>query len=218
MLVLMVRRVTRLLLFCLLSGWASADSFSGKVIAVADGDTITVLRSQDGTKTPTKIRLAGIDTPEKAQAYGTKAKQALSSQIHGKIVKIVYTEKDRYGRTIGDVYWGTRWINYEMVAAGWAWHYKQYSKDKRLADAEVAARKGHKGLWADPNKPVPPWGYRRALRGSQRRVKASEASGPYWLNTGSGTRHNQSCKYFNNTKRGRRAGPNDGKACGMCGG
>jgi micrococcal nuclease len=128
-----------IILSIVMSTTAFAGEFTGKVVGVADGDTITVLRVDGDTKTPTKVRLAGIDTPEKAQAYGTKAKQALSSQIHGETVKVVFTEKDRYGRTIGDVYWGKHWINYEMVASGWAWHYKQYSRDKRLADAEVAA-------------------------------------------------------------------------------
>jgi endonuclease YncB( thermonuclease family) len=213
-------RVRRLwiILSIVMSTAAFAGEFTGKVIGVADGDTITVLHVNGDTKTPVKVRLAGIDTPEKAQDYGAKAKKALSSQIHGESVKVVYTEKDRYGRTIGDVYWGNHWINYEMVAAGWAWHYKQYSKDKRLADAEVTARKGRKGLWADPNEPIPPWEYRRALRGSQRRVNTLGASGLYWLNTGSETRHNSSCKYFKNTKRGRVCRPSEGKPCGGCGG
>ena len=218
MLALMVRRVTILLLLCLLSGLASADSFSGKVIAVADGDTITVLRSQEGTKTRVKVRLAGIDTPEKKQDYGSKAKQALSQKVFGKTVTVTYKTKDRYGRTIGDIHLNGEWINLEMVAEGWAWHYKQYSKDKQLASAEVASRNARKGLWADPNKPVPPWEYRRSKRSPQRTQKPPDANAQYWLNTGSGTRHNGSCKYFNNTKRGRMAGPNDGKACGTCGG
>jgi endonuclease YncB( thermonuclease family) len=116
-------RVRRLwiILSIVMSTAAFAGEFTGKVIGVADGDTITVLSVDGDTKTPVKIRLAGIDTPEKAQDYGAKAKKALSSQIHGKTVKVVYTEKDRYGRTIGDVYWGKRWINLEMVAAGWAY-------------------------------------------------------------------------------------------------
>ena len=129
-----------------------AGIITGKVTRVIDGDTIVVL---DAAKTEHKIRLAGIDTPEKAQAYGSKAKQALSEQIFGKTVTVTYSGKDRYGRIIGDVYWGKHWINLEMVAAGWAWHYKQYSDDERLADAETVARKRHHGLWRD-KEPVPP--------------------------------------------------------------
>ena len=191
-----------------------AGTITGSVIRVTDGDTIVVL---DADRTQHKIRLAGIDCPERKQAYGNKAKQALSAMVFSKTVKITYTEKDRYGRIIGDIYWGKHWINLEMVGAGWAWHYKHYSKDKRLADAEAAARAGHKGLWADPN-PVAPWEYRRAPKSTQTPQKASEVTGGHWLNTSSGTRHNSGCKYFKNTKRGRIAGPSEGKACGECGG
>ena len=213
----MVRK-SLVLILCLIAGLSLAESFSGKVISVADGDTITVLRVQGDTKTPIKIRLAGIDTPEKAQDYGNKAKQALSDKVFDKTVTITYSEKDRYGRTIGDVYLGNNWINLQMVTEGWAWHYKQYSKDKQLAAAEIASRNARKGLWADPNKPVPPWEYRRGQRSSKSTRKPLEANAQYWLNTSSGSRHNRSCKYYNNTKRGRIAGPNEGKACGTCGG
>lgn len=137
-----------------------AGIITGKVTRVIDGDTITVL---DADKTEHKIRLAGIDCPETSQAYGAKAKQALSVQIFGEAVRVTYKERDRYGRIIGDVYWGKHWVNLELVASGWAWHYKHYSKDKRLADAETAARKMHYGLWVDPD-PVAPWDYRRAKR------------------------------------------------------
>ena len=210
----MTKRILTLLL--LTASIGLSDSFIGKVIRVADGDTITVLRNDGDSKTSVKVRLAGIDTPERSQDYGSKAKSALSSKVFGKIVTIRYSEKDRYGRTIGDVYLGEAWINLQMVTEGWAWHYKAYSKDKRLADAEVAARSANKGLWADPNKPVPPWEYRRG--GKKRSQKPPDANALYWLNTSSNTRHNNSCKYFKNTKRGRMSGAGEGKACGGCGG
>ena len=197
----MVRK-SLVLILCLIAGLSLAESLSGKVISVADGDTITVLRSQDGTKTPVKIRLSGIDTPEKKQDYGNKAKQALSAKVFGKTVTVTYKTKDRYGRTIGDIHLNGVWINLEMVSEGLAWHYKHYSKDKRLADAEAAARKMHYGLWADKD-PIPPWDYRRTKRRPQSTKKAPAGAGGYWLNTGSGTRHNSGCKYFKNTKRGR---------------
>ena len=214
----MVRYIQFLLLCLLAVNQSFAESFSGKVVSVADGDTITVLRVQGDTKTPVKIRLAGIDTPEKSQDYGNKAKQALSSKVYGKTVTVTFETKDRYGRTIGDIHLNGVWINLQMVSEGWAWHYKQYSKDKQLAAAEIASRNTRKGLWADQNKPVPPWEYRRGQRSSQSTRKPAEANAKYWLNTSSGARHNRSCKYFNNTKRGRIAGPNEGKACGGCGG
>jgi endonuclease YncB( thermonuclease family) len=83
------------ILSIVMSTTAFAGEFTGKVIGIADGDTITVLHVDGDAKTPIKVRLAGIDTPEKAQDYGAKAKKALSSQIHGETVKVVYTEKDR---------------------------------------------------------------------------------------------------------------------------
>ena len=83
----------------------------------------------------------GIDAPERRQAYGRKAKQALSSKVYRKQVEVTYSGKDRYGRIIGEIHLGERWINKELVAEGWAWHYKKYSSDKELAAAEVQARK-----------------------------------------------------------------------------
>ena len=135
----------------------SAFGYPAKVISIIDGDTVHVLTAD---KQQIKIRLAGIDTPERSQAYGTNAKQALSEKIFGKTVEVKAQTKDRYGRTVADLYLGERWINLELVAEGWAWHYKYYSKDKRLADAEVKARKARAGLWSDGNA-VPPWDYRR---------------------------------------------------------
>ena len=159
----MVRVHTILLSVAMLATVTQAAEFSGVVVSVADGDTITVLHVDGGKQSQVKIRLAGIDTPEKKQAYGQKAKAALSSQIFGETVRVVYSEQDRYGRTIGDVYAGKHWINLQMVSEGWAWHYKAYSKDKRLADAETQARKAKRGLWAGQD-PVAPWKYRAARR------------------------------------------------------
>ena len=164
----MVRIQSILLSVAMLATVTQAAEFSGVVVSVADGDTITVLRlieTEPGAKKtiPVKIRLAGIDTPESKQAYGQKAKAALSSKVFGQTVRVVYSEQDRYGRTIGDVYAGGAWINLAMVSEGWAWHYKAYSKDKRLADAETQARKAKRGLWAGQD-PVAPWEYRAARR------------------------------------------------------
>lgn len=103
-----------------------ADTITGKVVSVADGDTITIL---DDSKTQHKIRFEHIDTPEKKQAFGQKAKEHLSSMIFGKTVKVLVKEKDRYGRNIGTVLLDEKNINLAMVKAGLAWHYKKYSKD-----------------------------------------------------------------------------------------
>ena len=137
-----------------------ADEIRGKVVSVADGDTITVL---DAEKVQHKIRLQGIDAPEKKQAFGTKSKELMTEKVAGHEVVVTWKEKDRYGRILGEVMLGKRHINLEMVQDGMAWHYVQYSKSKELTAAEEAARKAKKGLWAD-KEPVPPWEFRKLER------------------------------------------------------
>lgn len=99
-----------------------------------------------------------------------------------------------------------------MIEDGWAWHYKKYNDEARLAKLELSARKAKRGLWADAN-PLAPWDF----RARKKRPNNTPAT-MFWLNTSSKVRHNQNCEYFKNTKRGRICGPNDGKACGRCGG
>jgi len=201
-----------------LAMFAAAAEFAGKVVGVSDGDTITVLKVDGTGKSTVKVRLAGIDTPESSQDHGAKAKQAISAKVFGKTVRVVYTEHDRYGRTVGDVYAGEEWINLQMVAEGWAWHYTHFSDDKRLAQAEEEARRARIGLWTDPNEPVPPWEHRQAGKKRVTRPATPEGAPLHWLNTSNGTRHNRNCKHFQNTKRGRLCGPNEGRPCGVCGG
>lgn len=130
---------------------------SDNVIGISDGDTITILQPD---KTKLKIRLAEIDCPEKRQPFGTKAKEALGDKIFGKNVHVEWSKKDRYGRAIGDVYLGGRYINKEMVEEGWAWHYTKYSHSKEMAKAEKYARSNKLGLWIDAH-PIPPWEFRK---------------------------------------------------------
>lgn len=137
-----------------------AEEIRGKVVHIADGDTITVL---DANKTQHKIRLEGIDAPEHHQAFGTKSKERIAEKVAGKEVVVIWKSKDRYGRILGDVYLGDRHINLEMVQDGMAWHYKQYSKSKELAEAEDEARREKKGLWVDKN-PMPPRDFRKLER------------------------------------------------------
>jgi endonuclease YncB( thermonuclease family) len=101
----------------LVASAALAESLSGKVVGVTDGDTITVLVGQS----PVKVRLAEIDTPENGQPWGTRAKQALSDKVFGEVVEVRVVDTDRYGRTVGRVYRGGRDINREMVREGHAW-------------------------------------------------------------------------------------------------
>lgn len=122
---LSIKRISSLLLL-LFSTHAFPQTITDKVIAIADGDTLTVLQN----KNQYKIRLAEIDTPEKGQPYGTKAKQALSEMVFGKIVTVQVTTTDRYGRYIGEIYYGSIYVNSEMVRKGHAWVYRKYSKDE----------------------------------------------------------------------------------------
>lgn len=146
-------------------GTGSADPFApppaqwidGKVVGVTDGDTLTVL---DSSNVQHKIRLDGIDAPESAQDYGEKAKQALSSKVFGEEVRVRWREADKYGRTLGAIFVGDRWINRELVAEGWAWRYDEYSHSKLLKQAQENAKSDKIGLWADANDPVPPWIFR----------------------------------------------------------
>ena len=115
---------------------ADPTEITGKVVSIADGDTCTVLVGREQVK----VRLDGIDAPEKKQPFGAKAREHLADSIHEKTVRIVISGKDRYGRSLGTVWAGQTNINEEMVKAGLAWHYKQYSKDKRLAELEADAR------------------------------------------------------------------------------
>ena len=185
------------------------STLTGKVIGVTDGDTIKVLVNRQTVK----VRLEGIDAPESSQSFGTKSKQALSKMVFGKTVTVKKTGEDRYGRTLGIIMVGGKEdANAKMIEDGWAWHFKKYNDEERLAKLESSARKAKRGLWADAN-PLPPWEY----RARKRRPNNTPAT-RFWLNTSSNVRHNQNCEYFKNTKRGRLCGPNDGKACGRCGG
>ena len=144
---------------------AVPHSFTGTVVALHDGDTVTVL---DG-KTQVKVRLNAIDAPERKQAFGTKSKDALAVRIFGKTVTVLWNEHDRYGRTLGHVMLDGQWINKWMVQEGWAWHYKQYSHDKRLARWEDESRAAKKGLWSDPH-PEAPWVFRHKAKPAKKRA------------------------------------------------
>ena len=139
---------------------AFAD-FVGKVVAVKDGDTLEVLT--DGVAV--RVRLSGIDCPEKGQAFGQRAKQAASDLAFGKTVEVHDKGRDRYGRTVGEVMLQDgRSLNRELVRAGLAWWYRQYAKkDAELERLEREAREAKAGLWADAD-PVPPWNWRKERR------------------------------------------------------
>jgi micrococcal nuclease len=134
-------------------------AWEGKVVSVSDGDTIKVLK--DGQQV--KIRLAAIDCPEKKQPYGQKAKQFTADMVAGKVVKIWEIDTDRYGRIVGFVFIGDKNLNKELLRAGLAWHYKQYSRDPEMAKLKFQARSAKRGLWAAPY-PMAPWVWWRKKR------------------------------------------------------
>jgi len=140
-----------------------AADYKGKVVGVTDGDTITVLRHGTGER----IRLNGIDCPEKAQAFGNGAKQATSQLAFGKEVTVQAHGLDKFDRTIADVILpdGVN-LNQELVRKGWCWWYRKYAPENMtLEKLEADARAAQAGLWRDPN-PIPPWVFRKLRRGS----------------------------------------------------
>lgn len=153
-------------------GGAHADTLLGRVVGVADGDTITVL---DADRQQHKIRLQGIDAPEKAQPFGEKSKQNLARMVFGKDVRVEWEKRDKYKRIVGKV-----WVQpascptcpmtldagHAQITVGLAWWYRKYAGEQSPQDrgaydfSEQEARARRAGQWADPD-PVPPWEWRR---------------------------------------------------------
>jgi micrococcal nuclease len=147
---LIITLVLILLPACLLA------QICGKVISITDGDTFTMLL---GDNTKIKVRLHGIDCPEKSQDFGQVAKQYAADKIFGEQVCIDDKGKDRYGRTIGTVHYGNRILNEDLLSAGLAWHYLKYDQSIRYSNLEGAAKKSKAGLWSQSN-PIAPWDFR----------------------------------------------------------
>lgn len=144
-----------LLFFLLVSPAFAFETWSGKVVGVIDGDTMDVLHDGQAER----IRLNGIDCPEKSQPFGKKAKEISSELVFGKEITVRSYKRDRHGRTVADVLINDTSLSYELVKLGLAWWYQKYSKDQELETLEAEARLAKRGLWADPN-PIPPWDFR----------------------------------------------------------
>lgn len=129
----------------------------GRVIKIVDGDTFDILKDD---QTTLRIRINGIDCPERKQDYYKVSKDALGSYIFGKMVRLTIHGTDRFRRILADVYVGDENINLKMISNGFAWHYKKYSQDPEMALAEIDAQNKKLGLWEIAN-PVAPWNYRR---------------------------------------------------------
>jgi micrococcal nuclease len=134
---------------------------TGKAISIMDGDTFKLLTTDNQQ---VKIRLNGIDAPEKGQDYSKNSKDFLAKRLQAAPIRVVAKGKDKYGRIIGDVYTGNgQLVNLELVKAGLAWHFLKYSHDPQLAAAELEARQHKTGLWQQP-EPIAPWDYRKRKR------------------------------------------------------
>ncbi len=214
-----MRRVTVILLlsfFPLLSllaaPQAGADFFDARVVAVFDGDTIEVLA--DGERR--RIRLAGIDTPERGQPWGNRARKALSDKVFGKPVTLEVIDRDRYGRTVAQVYRGDRHINRELVREGHAWVYRKYLRDESLLEDEEGAREAGRGLWGLPEAAqTPPWEWRAGARNGV--SEREDQSAPFTCGTKRYCREMVSCAearfYMETCGLGRLDGDRDGVPC-----
>ena len=143
-----------------------AVDFEGRVVEIVDGDTVGVMH--DGRAE--RIRLNGIDAPEKRQAFGRRAQDYLGEMIFQQTVRVVVRSKDRYGRAVADLYLGKKQVNQEMVRAGMAWWFRRYAPhDQVLRELEEQAREAGLGLWADPDATAP-WNFRKpaTAKGSDR--------------------------------------------------
>lgn len=152
-----------LVLFLFSVTYARAATLVGEVVGVADGDTITVL---DANHIQFKIRLAGIDAPEKKQSFGQASKKSLSALVYSKVVTVEWHKLDRYQRIVGKVFVNDMNANLEQVKRGMAWYYKKYQNELVLDDrldylhAHEAAKICRSGLWVDDD-PVAPWDFRK---------------------------------------------------------
>lgn len=207
----------------------------GKVVSIADGDTITVL--QDNKQF--KIRLYGIDCPESSQAFGNKAKQFTSSLAFGKSAEVTVYDVDKYQRSVGVVRVDGVNVNEALIKNGFAWQYTQYCKESFCNNwkrtEEQASREGI-GLWSD-KAPMSPWEWRHSPQKEQQvasnaagKLKQQEAykesvsSGSLHGNTNSHIYHNAGCQYYNcknctsNFSSGDEARKAGYRACQKCGG
>ena len=151
-------------LLCSVNNYAA--TLEGRVVGVTDGDTITVL---DASNTQYKIRLSGIDAPEKKQPFGHAAKQSLSDLVYDKAVQVQWHKQDRYQRIVGKVLVQGLDANLEQVKRGLAWHYTKYQKEQPFVDresyfgAQKLAMTGQLGLWEE-SEPIAPWDWRKGSR------------------------------------------------------
>jgi endonuclease YncB( thermonuclease family) len=139
---------------------AAGRLLRGKAVGISDGDTFRLLMEDNKN---IRVRLHGIDAPEKGQDYSTQARQALSDLVFSKEVAVIQKTKDRYGRVVGIVYHGDTNVNEELLKTGMVWHYTEYDKNPKWASLQTKAKEQNAGLWSKPD-PTPPWQWRKTRR------------------------------------------------------
>ncbi|EID0396783.1 thermonuclease family protein [Salmonella enterica] len=139
-------------------------TLTGRVVRVIDGDTVVVLTTSERT---VRVRLAGIDAPEKGQPFGQRARQFLASRVAGRVVKVAGDSRDHHDRVLGTLWADNRDINAELACGGmacggmaWAYRVRDVAQNPAYLQCEKAAREEKKGLWREPS-PVPPWQWRK---------------------------------------------------------
>lgn len=159
----------------------NVPTFIGPVTRISDGDTFAMLVDTPSGKREVKVRLDGVDAPEAHQEFGARAKEFTASHLfdidHGKTVKVLFCDMDRYGRIVGQVHLPDgKILNREIVAAGYAWWFQKYApKASELRDLQEQAKAAKKGLWADPN-PVAPWDWRATEKDRRATGKSRKAA------------------------------------------
>jgi endonuclease YncB( thermonuclease family) len=161
-----------LLLAVLTAGAASlgaTEKWTGRVVGVHDGDTLTVLVDSREMK----VRLHGIDAAELAQSHGKEAKRAMSALVFGEEVVVQVVDTDRYRRKVARVLVHDRDVGLALVRAGQAWWYQRYApRDATLRAGESEARAHRRGLWRETTR-MAPWDWRRASAAARRLFRSN---------------------------------------------
>ena len=148
----------------------------GRVVSVTDGDTLKILVAGQELL---RVRIAFCDAPERRQAFGTRAKQAMSELAFGKEIELRQHAIDRYGRTVAQVFVDGKDVGLEMLREGLAWVYDRYITEastevqETYRKAQEEAKAEHRGLWSDPNS-IPPWIFRNLAKASEQQTIASD--------------------------------------------
>ncbi len=186
-----MKKVLIILGFILFFTLSFSETLTGKVLYVSDGDTLTM--SVNGQKE--KIRFYGIDAPESSQEFGLESKVFVKDRVDNKEIRVEITDTDHYGRKIGKIYYDGKYLNEEIVRAGYAWWYQQYArKDIDLKEAEKYARSKKIGLW-ESSDTIAPWDYRKGRRTGS--IEPTKHINDVVYVTKSGKKyHREGCRYL----------------------